>query len=405
VSGAGQDLATGSLTVASTTGFATSGMFSVAGGSGVCSYTGTTSTTFTGITGCTGKPKDTAAVTRIASAPGVYKWSKSASAWQPQIVGIPTGTTMPANPSSGDYFQLTKTAQAQTTVNGGSQDLSLGTLFVNSTVGFGSTGTFKVDGITAACTYTGTTATSFTGITGCTGTPDDKVNVVATASTPAFTAGIYKWNGSSWNFLGDGTAFPDSPAANDYYRLAEHDISASAESGAGGDSGKVSIAGALALNIVSDHTEAIVPGGATVHADGGDVTLKAQSSEENTAKADSDAKSGKVGIGASAAIQVLNAQIIRAAIEDGATFTGGGKFTISANFHHDVETEDKAGSAGGVAISPAVSLAIVSDHTSAYLGTGGAITVTGDVTIQSKEELSSSLEATPRSAPRSLSTS
>ena len=39
----------------------------------------------------------------------------------------------------------------------------------------------------------------------------------------------------------------------------------------------------------------------------GDVTLKTLSNEEDAAKADSDAKSGKVGIGASVSVQVLNA--------------------------------------------------------------------------------------------------
>ena len=172
-----------------------------------------------------------------------------------------------------------------------------------------------------------------------------------------FAAGVYKWNGTSWVFLGDGASSPETPAADSYYRLAEHDISAEATSGAGGDKAKVSIAGALALNLVSNHTEAIVPAGATVDAGTGDVTLKAKSNEEDGAKADSDAKSGKVGIGASAAIQVLTDNVTRAAIEDGASFScataGCGALTISAASHHDVGTDDKAGSAGGTVALPA----------------------------------------------------
>src|SRR5205823_5875701 len=58
-----------------------------------------------------------------------------------------------------------------TTVSGAGQDVSLGTLNVASTSGFGSTGRFTGTGITGSCAYTGTTGTSFTGITGCTGTP------------------------------------------------------------------------------------------------------------------------------------------------------------------------------------------------------------------------------------------
>ena len=106
--------------------------------------------------------------------------------------------------------------------------------------------------------------------------------------------------------ISTGDTFPASPSTGDYFQLAEHGISAKAESGAGGDSDKVSIAGALALNIVSNHTEAFIGSGATVNAGSGDVTISAKSNESDTANADSDAESGKVGIGASAGIQVLN---------------------------------------------------------------------------------------------------
>ena len=85
------------------------------------------------------------------------------------------------------------------------------------------------------------------------------------------------------------------------------------------------------------------------------------SNEADSAKADSDAKSGKVGIGASVSINLLNDGVTRAAIEDGATFSGGAALSITAASHHTVETEDKAGTEGGVAISPSVSIAIIND--------------------------------------------
>ena len=93
----------------------------------------------------------------------------------------------------------------------------------------------------------------------------------------------------------------------------------SPQSGAGGDKDTLSVAGSVAINIVSNDTEAVVPAGATVSAGTGDVTLKTLSNEEDAAKADSDAKSGKVGIGASVSVQVLNDNTVRSAIEDGAT--------------------------------------------------------------------------------------
>ena len=384
---------TSSLTVLSTTGFdPSSGFFTGSGITGTCTYTGTSGgNTFTGITGCSGSLKDNASITRVAFAPGIYKWDDTLKLWVFQTVGIPTGTGFPTTPATGDYFQLTKAPS--TTVKGAGQDLSsTTTLNVASTFGFLQTnGTFTGAGITSTCNYTGTTPTSFTGVSGCTGTPAD-----GAAITAGTAAGIYKWNGSAWTFLGDGTALPETPApaTGDLFRLAEHDVAAEAESGAGGDKDTLSLAGSVAINIVSNHTEAIVPAGATVSAGTGDVTLKTLSNEEDTAKADSDAKSGKVGIGASVSVQVLNDYIVRSAIEDGATFSGGAALTISADSHHTVETEDKAGSEGGtLALSPSVSIAIVTDDVSAHLGTGAALTVTGAASITATEDLDSSLDS------------
>ena len=71
--------------------------------------------------------------------------------------------------------------------------------------------------------YTGTTTTSFTGVTGCTGIPAD-----GAAITAGTAAGIYKWNGSAWTFVGDGTALPETATSGDLFRLAEHDVAAEA---------------------------------------------------------------------------------------------------------------------------------------------------------------------------------
>src|SRR5205823_5846188 len=62
VSGASQNLGGGTLNVASTYGFDSSGSVTVDGAAGTCTYTGTTNTSFTGITVCTGTPADGADV-------------------------------------------------------------------------------------------------------------------------------------------------------------------------------------------------------------------------------------------------------------------------------------------------------------------------------------------------------
>jgi hypothetical protein len=63
----------------------------------------------------------------------------------------------------------------------------------------------------------------------------------------------------------------------------KHVMGATSTSGAG--STGVGVAGSLALNIVNDHTTAIVPTGANVAAGTGAVTVRAENKQENTATA------------------------------------------------------------------------------------------------------------------------
>jgi hypothetical protein len=131
-----------------------------------------------------------------------------------------------------------------------------------------------------------------------------------------------------------------------------------------------------------------------VSAGTGNVSLLARSNESDIANATSKAKAGKVGIGVSVAINVLDDHVTRAAVEDGAGFSGGANLEVLADSRHHVSTENKAGSAGGtLALSPAVSIAIVKDQTSARVGTGSAVTISGSASITAKEEMHASLES------------
>ncbi len=238
VFGGGQTLTGGpdTLFVNSTAGFNSSGAFKVDGIAGTCGYTGLTPASFTGVGGCTGFPDDKATITAVA---------------------------------------------ANTTATGAQTLTALGSLNVANTTGFASTGSFTVG--SATCTYTGTTLTSFSGLggAGCTGSVADKAAVTSSTAAPSLASGVYQFDGGAWTFLGDGLSLPDipvgttlpsSPATGDffnltsgtpgiyrydgtawdllgpdlYYRLAEHDILAAAESGASGDSSTLSLAGALA---------------------------------------------------------------------------------------------------------------------------------------------------------------
>lgn len=141
----GVALPTGTINVASTTGFPTAGRFVVltpTGGSTVVTYTGTTATTFTGCTGGTGTLQTTARV----------------------------------------YLYLT------TTIAAGSNGVALptGTINVASTTGFPASGTLLVTTSlnTRLVSYTGVTGTSFTGCLGGSGTMSTGglvINVTTTA--------------------------------------------------------------------------------------------------------------------------------------------------------------------------------------------------------------------------------
>ena len=131
-----------------------------------------------------------------------------------------------------------------------------------------------------------------------------------------------------------------------------HDFSAIANAGAG--SQDVGVAGAVALNIVFDSTEAWIPSTATVDFGTGDVQVAAENRRTDTAKAKADAKGGgsSTGVGASVAINVIADDVTRAEIEDGADVTGGRHVTVRAEHTDTVVNEVTAGSEGGTAVAP-----------------------------------------------------
>ncbi|MCK9231126.1 MAG: hypothetical protein M0P18_10660, partial [Syntrophales bacterium] len=161
-----------------------------------------------------------------------------------------------------------------------------------------------------------------------------------------------------------------------------HHFRAEAESGAGAS--KVGVAGSLALNIITNHTEALIKSGAKVAAGNGDIMLNAVNIQGNAATAAAKVSGGDVGVGASVALNVLPVNITRAEIEDTAILTGGNNLTLSASSDHAVLTTAKAGAAGGTAISPVVAVAYVEDATTARFGTlaGSALSLAGNVTVQ-----------------------
>lgn len=198
------------------------------------------------------------------------------------------------------------------------------------------------------------------------------VNAITSTNVASLGAASYSANGVTVSALKADPA--ETPHVDTF--------ATSAQSGAGGS--KVGIAGALALNLIESSSVASVSGSAVVNAGSGASTVSADQQMMATASAtpvdESDTQGGKVGIGASVALNLITTDAT-AEIKDGAVFDNGAGLSVLANSAISTETEAKAGSEGGIAIDAVVALALLDQTTTARIGTGNAITTAGAVTI------------------------
>ena len=173
---------------------------------------------------------------------------------------------------------------------------------------------------------------------------------------------------------------------------------ASAVSGAGGS--KVGIAGSLGLNLIDTEASARIAGGANVTVTGGGaVSLSADNRSAVSAKAlpvETGASGGKVGIGVSAAINIVANRSI-AELENNVVLTGAGAVTLAASGKFTTEAEAKAGAKGGVSITPALALNLASSTTTARLGTGATL-VAGSVSVAAAQQSTTSTIASAKAA-------
>ena len=171
---------------------------------------------------------------------------------------------------------------------------------------------------------------------------------------------------------------------------------ASATAGAG--SGKVGIAGSVALNLIDTESLAQIRQGAHVTIVPGDTGAINLSADDRTSvsgqalPADGGASGGKVGIGASVAVNIIANRSI-AEVQNNATLTDLGALGIAASGDYAVDTEVEAGASGGIAITPAVALAIVNNTTTTRLGTGSTLVNPGAVTLSVEHASSTTTSA------------
>ncbi|MDU4960065.1 MAG: filamentous hemagglutinin N-terminal domain-containing protein [Sporomusaceae bacterium] len=170
---------------------------------------------------------------------------------------------------------------------------------------------------------------------------------------------------------------------------------AEAASGAGGSS--VGIAGSVAVNVVDNSSIASITGGADVTVTGGDVSLTAENNSESTAKAlpheDTGVTGGKLGVGASVATNI-GVNHVTAEIADGAKLSGSiNDVNLSATGKHSLTTEAKAGSKGGVSVTPVVAVTVADNQATARIGSGDTLDISGDLTVKADNTGSATTKA------------
>jgi hypothetical protein len=205
-----------------------------------------------------------------------------------------------------------------------------------------------------------------------------------------------------------GKAIKLTGTGNDSQKLLDRTHSLRAEALSGASGGDVGVAGSVAISIANIDTRAVVgldenakkfptSTPVSVQLTGGDVDVRAQTVTESSVKAAPSGVSGgasgkSVGVGASFALNVSLVDTI-AEIEDGETLKGStGHFLVSADTANAVVTTAENGASGkGTSVGAAIGIAVVENKTLAHVGSdsgsGGTITVTGD--LASKASLDS----------------
>ncbi len=112
---------------------------------------------------------------------------------------------------------------------------------------------------------------------------------------------------------------------------------ANATSGAG--AGDIGVAGAVAINIVTNTSQALIAPSASVDAQGGDVSVTSlnTSTDLTFAIPGSPATGGSLGVGASLALNVIN-NTTDSEVQDGAALTNAGNVTVTAGSSQTILT-------------------------------------------------------------------
>jgi len=186
-------------------------------------------------------------------------------------------------------------------------------------------------------------------------------------------------------------------------------IASSAISKAGYSSGSIGIGGAVTVHVASARTFALIGSDAVVTLNGGSLIVKATSvdSFKTEASAISSENSGKVGIGAGVAVAVTGADVAAGIDNSARVITTETLPAVNLDIeaiHTGTESVTaKAGSAGGVSVTPALALLVSGIYVNAYLGSGSdPVYMSGDLTISAANTTSRTMTADAAAAGASV---
>lgn len=178
-----------------------------------------------------------------------------------------------------------------------------------------------------------------------------------------------------------------------------------ATSGAGASN--VGVAGALGTNVLVNSTVAVIEGdkdnngsGAAVNVSGGDVVVDSANTSESkltvgaSVKPASGSQPAAVGVGASVGINVgVNTTV--AEVGNGAGVSNAKDLDLTAKGTHGLTSEVTGGAAGAdISVTPVAAINVAVNTTTARLGTGGLLSLTGAYASSAEQTSSSAANAT-----------
>ncbi|AZO95863.1 hypothetical protein [Halocella sp. SP3-1] len=212
------------------------------------------------------------------------------------------------------------------------------------------------------------------------------VNKATSTNTAYLGNGTHEVNGLTVEAIMNNTGTDTEPEKTGVF-------TAEATSGAG--AGNVGVAGSLGLNLIDNSSQALVNSGASTTLNNNDLNLRAENNSISIAAAlpDGDGATGdSVGVGASVAMNIVNNSAL-AQVLDGAVIIDAGNVEISASGNHEIETVAEAGAAGGIATTPVVALSTVDNISTASLGIGDLLSMTGNLNVTADNQGSVTTEA------------